>query len=94
MLRIGPSDYEVKYVPELVKSGERMISCCDHACGLVEIDDCITEQEKRRGVWYAVLFILLRQAGYMNVVEMGGELEALSYGIMQVLRDNPEMRWC
>jgi len=48
------------------------------------------KQNRRVVLWHEILHAILEQAGFQEHDET--QLIALSYGIVQVLRDNPDLR--
>jgi len=58
----------------------------------IRLDSELDEQGRKRVLWHEILHGILTHAGHDDDNER--HLEALAYGIMQVLRDNEELRQC
>ena len=56
----------------------------------IRIRDDMHAQAQQVTLWHEVIHGILMNAGYRDHDEQ--QIDALAYGLVQVLRDNPEMR--
>jgi hypothetical protein len=90
-LRVGPIDYDVTFVPRLQADGESVNGYISHNACTVEVDAEMAPQTRAVTVWHETLHAILVQSGRVN--DHDEELiDAIAYGIIGVLRDNPELR--
>ena len=90
-IQIGPIAYEVVEVAELAGAGPSSL------CGDIDTMRChirinadMAAPTKRVTLWHEVLHGILFAAGLSDHDEQ--LVDALAHGIVQVLRDNPELR--
>ena len=91
VIRLGPRDFTVTVLDRLVDSdgGKKLDGHIKYSECEIEIDGKLSGQAAKQVVWHEALHGL--------VVMLGQEMEeskidALAYGIMQVLRDNEYLR--
>lgn len=91
-VKIGGLDYEVEEVQNLCAedglkrlNGHIIYDACQ-----IKIDQGLNQQVKTVCLWHEILHGILTNAGVGKHDE--ATIEALSYGIVQVLRDNPELK--
>ena len=89
-IRIGPLDYKIKTVIGLNENGQKIDGQVHHWKSLIRLEQEMNAQCTRETLWHEVLHAILTQAGYSEQNE--AMLEAISHGVMGVLRDNPWMR--
>lgn len=88
-VKIGPILFEVVEEKGLV-NGDKTRKLDGHIrysdCR-IEVEASMAPQAKRQTIWHEIVHGILNQAGYWK---QGEELvDALAYGIMSVLQDNP-----
>jgi len=88
-LRVGAIEYRVALVTRLQKGGEVLNGRITHNLCRIEIDADLASQTKAVTIWHEILHSLMTQAGMDEQDEQ--LIETLSYGIVGVLRDNPEL---
>lgn len=91
VIRIGGIDYEVEEVPNLcTEDGTKRLNghILYDSCR-IRIDENLSQQTKSLVMWHEILHGILTHAGVQEQSE--AQIEALSYGIVQVLRDNPQL---
>ena len=87
---IGPITYQVQYVPNLHDENHQSIDGAVYeGKALIEINAALDPQGRRVTLWHEILEIVCMQAGTRLSEE---DLDALAYGIMGVLKQNPRIR--
>ena len=92
-MKVGPIRYDVVERPGLKgDNGEAIHGAVDHGTCVIELS--LDTPERRRFVtrWHEGLHIVLTQAGMRKYSHNEALLTVLSFGIAQILQDNPEMR--
>lgn len=91
VIRIGGIDYEVEEVPNLCTEdgAKRLNGDIFHDRCQIRVDQNLSPQIKSVTVWHEIIHGILTQAGARKQDET--QIEALAYGIVQVLRDNPQL---
>ena len=90
-VRIGPIDYELELIEDLqAEDGDPVDGWICYAAGAIRLRAALNPQLRRVTLWHEILHAVLTQTGRQRHNE--GELDALAHGIVQVLRDNPELR--
>jgi hypothetical protein len=88
-IRIGPIDYDVIEVKGLV-SKEFACGECNYERGRIRIDAGMHSQVKQVTIWHEAIHAILHGAAIGDHDEQ--VVDALAHGIVQVLRDNAELR--
>lgn len=93
-IQIGCVDYTVKEIDDLHKVNEDgqkvwLHGHILHADAEIRVASDQSEDVKTVTVWHEVMHGILQNAGQSNQPE--GFIEALSFGLVQVIRDNPEL---
>jgi len=89
-LRVGAMEYEIVMVPRLQFKGEIVSGHISHDGCVIEVDADLAAQVRGVTVWHEVLHAIMIQAGLSDHDE--ALIEALSYGILGALKDNPELQ--
>jgi hypothetical protein len=89
-LRVGAIEYRVRIVARLLYEDEVVNGHISHDDCLIEVDAGLDPQTRAVTVWHEVLHALMVQRGMPEHDE--GLIDSLAYGIVGVLRDNPEMQ--
>ena len=88
-IRIGAIDYPVTYKRDLHNDGRRLdghITYCPYS---IQLDEDLGHQGTQTVLWHEIIHGIVVHAGRPP---MDNEIvEMLAYGIVQVLRDNPEL---
>ena len=90
-IRIGPIDYEYALVEGLRNGNDKINGQISYNDCCVEIEACLSDQAKRQTLWHEIIHGILTHAGIKSD-EKEDLCEAISFGVMAVLRDNPELR--
>ena len=88
--RSGGIEYEVEYVPDLRDGDARLNGWIQYDPSKISIEAKLGEQMTAQVVWHEILHGIATQAGRHNELKEN-TIDALAYGIVQVLRDNPEL---
>ena len=88
-IRIGAIDYPVEIVQDLASDGEFMDGVITHRPYKICIDAGLGDQGEFVVAWHEVLHAIMTHG---SVEEDESTVNMLSYGVAQVLRDNPRMR--
>jgi hypothetical protein len=90
-IQIGPITYSVVEVPELAGAGPSSL------CGDIDTQKCririnadMADAIKRVTLWHEIVHGILFAAGIMEHDEQ--VIDAIGHGLVQVLRDNPQLR--
>jgi len=86
-VKIGPIIYNIIETPTLQDGGEPLDGQFVHSQSAILIESTLGGPAKRATIWHEILHALLVHAGYAEHDEC--RIAALSYGVMQVLQDNP-----
>lgn len=89
---IGGIQYPVHRVAELRDGDTKLDGHIKYRPYSINLDAELGEQGERVVLWHEVLHGILAQAGFRHEDEHEQLLDALAYGIVQVLQDNPELR--
>lgn len=81
-LKVGPVNYRLE--ERIMDIGQAAVHTTSAA---IHVDKGLDDQMKRISIWHEVLHAILAHAGYREHPE--DLIEALSYGIVGVLNDNP-----
>lgn len=84
---IGPVAYNVLFIPEFSESGR--CGDIDVMKARIRINADMAQTVQTVTLWHEVLHGILANAGYKDHNEE--QIDALAYGILQVLRDNPDL---
>lgn len=83
---IGPITYKVAEV----KTGDSICGDCNTMKCLIRINKTMDPQIKRVTLWHEIVHGILFTAGMLDHDEQ--IVDAIAHGVVQVLRDNPELR--
>ena len=86
-IRIGPIDYEIYETPDLNDDG-----LFDMAEQRIYLQSRLAPQLKFQTLWHECIHGILFQAGYKDHSER--QVDLIAYGVIALLRDNPELREC
>ena len=91
MIKIGGIDYEVEEVQNLCAEDgiKRLNGHIIYDSCKIKLDAGLNPQVKNVCLWHEILHGILTHAGITDHDE--AHIEALSYGLVQVLRDNLEL---
>jgi hypothetical protein len=88
-VRVGAYDFDVHLVRDLSYGDDDLNGHIKHDECLILIDEDAAPQVQRVVLWHEMLHSILVQAGFAEQDER--LIEAVSHGIVQVLRDNPDL---
>lgn len=91
-IRIGPIDFSVRAIERLVNDNgsEKLDGHIKYATSEILVEANTEAQAQRQVIWHEIIHGILTQAGYSEHDEK--MIDIISYGVMQVLRDNPILR--
>jgi len=84
-IKIGAIDYDIRIVEDTLTSDNA--GKISFVKSEIVIDEDCSPQDRQHVLWHEVIHGITVQAGH-EVSE--GLVECIAYGVMQVLRDNPE----
>jgi len=92
IIKIGPINFEVVYTKNLFDDNKKLDGNIQYSRCTIEIEENSSVQHQRQVLWHEIIHGILTQAG----VDLGKQTEtvcdAVAYGIMDVLDDNPDFR--
>jgi hypothetical protein len=87
-IKVGAIIYQIVDVPGLHnETGEKYDGHILYSKEEIRLEADLASQTKRQTLWHEVIHAILIQAGHQKHDE--GQVDALAYGIMNVLQDNP-----
>ena len=89
-IRVGPIAYDVEIVDNLQDDGGILDGRIRHSDAVIQLAASLSPQAHLVTLWHEVLHTLFTQAGIHDHDEK--RITALSYDIVQVLTDNPQLR--
>lgn len=89
-VKIGGVDYIVEYVPDLRDGDQGLNGWIRYNDCKIQIDADLSDQRKRIVLWHEIVHGLLENAGAESEHDEK-IVVALGYGLVQVLRDNPQL---
>lgn len=87
-IKIGAFNYKV-VLEESELDGDACDGLMDYAQAKISISNKQDDQIKVQTLLHEILHGIMHQAGYIDHDE--GVINTLSYGLIQVIRDNPEL---
>jgi len=88
-VKIGGITYPISRVDDLRDESQKLDGWIRYRPYSIQLDSGIGEQGERVVLWHEILHGILTQAGISYEDEHESVLDALAYGISQVLQDNP-----
>lgn len=88
-LKIGPIHYKVSYVHELKRGDEKMDGRIEHSQTKITLDADLSHQAMVQTLLHETVHAIAAQIGRPEMRE--SMVDALAFGIYQVLRDNPSL---
>lgn len=93
-VQIGPILFTIKEVERLVNNNRTLWGHVVHHDCKIEIEADLDVQQKRQTLLHEIVHIVLYQSGQGELADNEGLVDALTYGIMQVLSSNSQiLRW-
>ena len=89
-IKIGPIHYVVKEVEGLRDGDEKLDGNIKYGEGVIYVEASLTGSPRRQVLWHEILHALVVHTGRRKHDDE--LIDALAYGIMQVLQDNPFLR--
>jgi hypothetical protein len=88
-VKIGPFDYEIVEIEGLrdESDGKKLDGWITHHNLTIKLEASLSPPIKRQTLWHEILHGILTKAGDREQNEW--IMEALSFGIVEVLQDNP-----
>ena len=92
IVRIGPIDYEIVYMPGLRDGDLKLDGWFKFPESRILIEENLSEQARRQLLWHEILHGIFNQFGGLSEGRKEEEvIDALAYSMMNILRDNPEL---
>lgn len=88
-IRVGPIAYAIVMVKKLMGPYGRRCGECSPAKSRIRIDSKIDVQIQTVTLWHEILHAILFGAGVSADEHNEQQIDALAYGIVAALRDNP-----
>lgn len=88
---VGPITYPIVRKEDLNDDGKMLDGWVQYRPYSISVDANLGEQGERIVIWHEVLHAILVHAGFKHTDEHESVIEALSYGIVQVLQNNQGM---
>lgn len=88
-VQIGPIVYEVLHLPDLCGPSGALMGDFNASRARIRINADDDPQVQIVTLWHELIHALLYTAGYRDHDEQ--QIDALAHGLVQVLRDNPEI---
>lgn len=88
-IQIGPIAYQIVDVDELYGPDGRRCGECDAGKARIRIDTEIDPQVREVTIWHEVFHAILFGAGIPCDQHDERQIDALAYGLVQVMHDNP-----
>jgi len=88
-VKIGPIAYALVEVGDLHSGGVELDGQVRHCLSEIRIERDQEEQSKTQTLWHEIVHIILNQAGRREDSKNEDLVEALAYGLMGVIQDNP-----
>lgn len=89
-IKVGPIIYPIEYVADLKDGDVELDGWVQYNPTVIQLAEEICEQRELTCLWHEILHAILTHSGRSN--HDHGMLDALSYGIIGVLKDNPWFR--
>lgn len=89
-VKIGGIHYSVEVVPDLRDGDVRLNGWIQYDLSKISIDAKLGEQTAFQTLWHEILHGIATQAGRNSELKEP-MIEALAHGIIQVLKDNPDV---
>ncbi len=88
VIKIGAITYQIVEVPGLHnETGDKYDGHILYSKDEIRLEADLADQTKRQTLWHEVIHAILIHAGHQKHDE--SQVDALAYGIMNVLQDNP-----
>lgn len=91
-IQIGPVAYAIVLVKKLIGPFGRRCGECDPARARIKIDSKLDPQIQDVTLWHEIVHAILFGAGVPGDEHNEQQIDALAYGIVAALRDNPILR--
>lgn len=88
-VKVGAIVYRVMEVERLVASGRKVFGEVEHAACVIRIEATNGPQTKRQTLWHEAIHLILTHAGRTKESNDENLVDALAYGVMGVVQDNP-----
>lgn len=90
---IGPLIYTIEDVPNLLGTGKdgnlvQFFGLVDFGDQVIKLEENVSPERQYITLWHEIVHVILEQAG-QDIPESA--VEALGYGIAQVIKENPWM---
>ena len=89
---MGGITYPVSVVDDLRDGDQKLDGFINYRPYSIQLNSGMGSQGERVILWHEVLHGILAQAGFVHEDEHEQLMDALAYGIVQVLQDNPKLR--
>jgi hypothetical protein len=90
MVKVGAIHYKVSYVPDLKDDGRPLDGQVDHGLAEISIKANLGEQIQVQTILHEVIHAIETQTGRHHELKES-MIDALAFGIYQVMRENPQL---
>ena len=88
-IRIGPFDYELLFVERLQdEDGEACDGLQRYNATTIEIESTLSPESQLAAIWHEAIHAILDNAGIRPKLQKENVIDAISHGILQIIRDN------
>ena len=96
---IGPQTFEIKIIDDLHDGANSLDGHIVFGKSEIRLDSDLDKFGKLQTTWHEIIHGILSQAGLHEIYSKQHEIteqvvEAISYGVLRVLQDNPKLRDC
>jgi len=89
---VGGIRYSVRRIKNLSAGEQKLDGHINYGRAIIEIEDDIDDQVAIETLWHEIIHAILVQAGQSKISKNEMAIEALAYGIAQVITDNPRLQ--
>jgi hypothetical protein len=88
-LKVGAIRYKVEYVHDLKRNEQKLDGHIQHSQTKISLDAGLNHQAMVQTLLHEIVHAIATQIGRQEIRE--GVVDALAFGVYQVLRDNPAL---
>lgn len=92
-IKIGGITYTVRVVDDLHDKHTPLLGWHKPSTCELLLDASLVPQAQYQVLWHEIVHGILTVAGFVEENQNERLIDALGYGMLQVLRDNPELKW-
>jgi hypothetical protein len=88
-VKVGAIQYSVAYIPDLKDDRGKLDGRIRHSTTEIQLESGMNHQATAQTLLHEIVHAVATQIGHQDMKE--GMVDALAYGIYQVMRDNPQL---